>query len=145
VRAIERDFDNIRLAWEWSAKNGHLTHLHAMLNGLYLFGFLRSRYRETIAIFQHTLEQSVSDTPLLGRLLARRWGYLPWWYLADYQQALTRIEQVLMIARAENNTFEIAFCQLMAAYALMRMQRYAEALPHVETSQALFERLQAQL
>ena len=27
----------------------------------------------------------------------------------------------------------------MAAYALMRMQRYAEALPHLETSQALFE------
>ncbi len=139
VRAIERDFDNIRLAWEWSAKNQQMTHLHAMLNGLYLFGFLRSRYRETIAIFQQTLEQSVADTPLLGRLLARRWGYLHWWYLADYQEALTSIEQALMIAGAENNTFEIAFCHLMAAYALMRMQRYAEALPHVETSQALFE------
>ena len=30
---------------------------------------------------------------------------------------------------------------LMAAYALMSMQRYAEALPHLETSQALFEAL----
>jgi predicted ATPase/DNA-binding CsgD family transcriptional regulator len=139
VRAIERDFDNIRLAWEWSAANQHLTHMHAMLNGLYLFGFLRSRYRETITIFQQTLEQSVADTSLLGRLLARRWGYLHWWYLADYQEALTSIEQALAIALADNNTFEIAFCHLMAAYAMMRMQRYAEALPHVETSQALFE------
>jgi ATP/maltotriose-dependent transcriptional regulator MalT len=138
-RAIERDFDNIRLAWEWSAKNQHLAHLHAMLNSLYLFGFLRSRYPETIAIFQQTLDQSVADTPLLGRLLARRWGYLHWWYLADYQEALTRIEQALEIAVAENNTFEIAFCHLMAAYALMRMQRYAEALPRVESSRALFE------
>src|SRR6266498_2592483 len=134
-RAIEHDFDNIRLAWEWSAKNQHLAHLHAMLNGLYLFGFLRSRYRETIAIFQQTLEQSVADTPLLGRLLARRWGYLHWWYLADYQEALTSIEQALMIAGAENNTFEIAFCHLMAAYALMRMQRYAEALPFATESE----------
>jgi predicted ATPase/DNA-binding CsgD family transcriptional regulator len=141
VRAIERDFDDIRLAWEWSAKNQQITHLHAMLNGLYLFGFLRSRYRETIAIFQQTLEQSVADTPLLGRLLARRWGYLHWWYLADYQQALTSTKQALTISLGENNTFEIAFCHLMAAYALMRMQRYAEALPHVETSHALFEEI----
>ena len=141
MQAIERDFDNIRLAWEWSAKNQQVTHLHAMLNGLYLFGFLGSRYRETITIFQQTLEQPVADAPLLGRLLARRWGYLHWWYQADYQEALTRIEQALTIALAENNRFEIAFCHLMAAYAMMSMQRYAEALPHLETSQALFEAL----
>jgi predicted ATPase/DNA-binding CsgD family transcriptional regulator len=139
LQAIERDFDNIRLAWEWSATNQHPAQLHAMLNGLYLFGFLRSRYRETISIFQHTLEQPIADTALRGRLLARRWGYLHWWYLADYQEALTSIEQALTIALADNNTFEIAFCHLMAAYALMRMQRYAEALPLVETSHALFE------
>jgi tetratricopeptide (TPR) repeat protein len=79
------------------------------------------------------------DAPLLGQLLVRRWGYLHWWYLADYQEALTSIEQALTIARADNNTFEIAFCHLMAAYALTRMQRYADALPHVKTSHALFE------
>src|SRR6185503_293950 len=36
MQAIEPDFENIRLAWEWSAKNQHLIHLHTMLNGLYL-------------------------------------------------------------------------------------------------------------
>ncbi len=74
MQAIERDFENIRLAWEWSTKNGQVTQLHTMLNGLYLFGFLGSRYRETITIFQQTLDQSVADGPLLGRLLPRRWG-----------------------------------------------------------------------
>jgi predicted ATPase/DNA-binding CsgD family transcriptional regulator len=141
MQAIERDFDNIRLAWEWSAKHQHLPHLHAMLNGLYLFGFLGTRYRETITLFQDTLDQSAVNAPLRGRLLARRWGYLQWWYQADYQEALTHIEQALTIAVAENNRFEIAFCQLMAAYALMSMDRYADALPHLETSQALFEAL----
>ncbi len=139
LQAIERDFENIRLAWEWSAKNQQAAHLHAMLNGLYLFGFLRSRYRETITIFQQALDQSVADAPLRGRLLARRWGYLHWSYQADYQEALTSIEQALTIAVAENNRFEIAFCHLMAAYAMMSMQRYAEALPHLETSKALFD------
>jgi predicted ATPase/DNA-binding CsgD family transcriptional regulator len=137
VQAIERDFDNIRLAWEWSAKHQQVQHLHTMLNSLYLFGFLRSRYQEIITIFQQTLAQPLADASLLGRLLARRWG-LDWFYQADYQAALTGIEQALAIARAENNTFEIAFCHLMAAYALLYMQRYREALPHLETSHALF-------
>jgi predicted ATPase len=141
MQATERDFENIRLAWQWSVTNQQAAYLHMMLNGLYLFGFLGSRHLETITIFQQTLAQSIADTPLLGRLLARRWGFLHWWYQADYQEALTKIEQALAIARAENNRFEIAFCHLMAAYTLMSMQRYADALPHLETSRALFEAL----
>ena len=141
MQAIERDFDNIRLAWEWSATNQQMQQLHAMLNGLYLFGFLGTRYLETITLFQDTLDQPAVQAPLRGRLLARRWGFLQWWYQADYQESLTHIEQALTIARAENNQFEIAFCQLMAAYALISMDRYADALPHLETSQVLFEAL----
>jgi predicted ATPase/DNA-binding CsgD family transcriptional regulator len=141
MQAIERDFANIRLAWEWAAKNQDVTNLDTMLNGLYLFGFLGSHYRETITLFQDCLDQSIADAPLLGRLLARRWGYLHWLYQANYQEALTHIEQALTIARAENNRFEIAFAQLMAAYALISMDSYADALPHLESSQALFEAL----
>jgi predicted ATPase/DNA-binding CsgD family transcriptional regulator len=138
LQAIERDFDNIRLAWEWSTKHQQ-AYLHALLNGLYLFGFLRSRYREIIAMFLDTLEQPIADPTLLGRLRVRRWGYLHWLYQADYQEALTSIEQALTLAIAENNRFEIAFCQLMAAFAMISMHRYTDALPHLETSQALFE------
>jgi predicted ATPase/DNA-binding CsgD family transcriptional regulator len=141
MQAIEHDFDNIRLAWEWSATNQYPMHLHAMLNGLYLFGFLGTRYRETITLFQNTLDQSIVDAPLRSRLLSRRWGYMQWWYQADYQEALTYIEQALTIAIAENNRFEIAFCQLMAAYALISMDCYADAVPHLETSKALFEEI----
>jgi predicted ATPase/DNA-binding CsgD family transcriptional regulator len=141
MQAIECDFENIRLAWEWSAKHQQVTQLHTMLNGLYLFGFLGSRYRETTTIFQQTLDQPVADTPLLGRLLARRWGYLHFGHQADYQEALRRIEQALTIAQEQHNQFEIAFCQLMAAYVMLSTQRYADALPHLETSHALFEAL----
>src|SRR5262249_3570405 len=135
------DFDNFRLAWEWSARNQQLTQLHTMLNGLYLFGFAGGRYRETIRIFQDTLDQSIADAPLLGRLLTRRWGYLHWWYQEDYQEARARVEQALTIALADNNSFEIALGQLMYSYVMARMQRYADALPPLETSKALFETL----
>jgi predicted ATPase/DNA-binding NarL/FixJ family response regulator len=141
MQEIECDFENIRRAWEWSATHQLWSQLHAMLNGLYLFGFLGTRYRETITLFQNTLDQAAVDAPLRGRLLARRWGYLQWWYQADYREALRQIEQALTIARAENNQFEMAFCQLMAAYALISLDRFAEALPHLESSQALFEAL----
>jgi ATP/maltotriose-dependent transcriptional regulator MalT len=141
MQTIERDFENFRLAWEWSAKNQQVEHIHAMLNGLYLFGFLGTRYREIMTLFQNTLDQAAVDAPLRGRLLGRRWGYMQWWYQANYQEALTNIEQALAIAVVENNRFEIAFCHLMAAYALISLQRFAEAAPRLETSQALFEAL----
>jgi len=143
MQAIERDFENVRLAWDWSVTHQQASNLHLMLNSLYLFGFLGSRHVETIMIFQQTLAQPVADMPLSGRLLARRWGSLHWWLQSDsdYREALIGIEQALTIAHAENNDFEIAFCHLMASYALMGMQRSAEALPRLEISKALFESL----
>jgi predicted ATPase/DNA-binding CsgD family transcriptional regulator len=143
MQAIERDFENIRLAWDWAVEHRQTANLHLMLNSLYLFGFLGSRHVETITIFQQTLAQPMPDRRLLGRLLARRWGSLHWWLQgdSDYREAITSIEQALVIAHAENDDFEIAFCHLMASYALMGMRRGAEALPHLEMCKALFESL----
>ncbi|MBI5930255.1 MAG: tetratricopeptide repeat protein [Chloroflexi bacterium] len=141
MRAIETDFENIRLAWDWASKNHRAEYLEIMLNGLYLFGFLGNRYRETIAMFQQALDESGAESSLLGRLLSRRWGYLHWWYQADYRDALTGVQQALTIALDENDTFEIAFGHLKLAYVMISMQRYAEALPHLETSKTLFEHI----
>jgi predicted ATPase/DNA-binding CsgD family transcriptional regulator len=139
--AIERDFENVRLAWEWGTTHGQVAQIHAMLDGLYLFASLSSRYRETIALFQQALEQPIADEMLRGRLLARRWGYLHWWDQANASEALTSIEQVLTLAQEQDSPFEVAFCELMVAYALMSMQRYANAVPHLERSLARFETL----
>jgi predicted ATPase/DNA-binding CsgD family transcriptional regulator len=143
MQAIERDFENIRMAWDWSMTHGQTANLHKLLNPLYLFGFLGRRHVETITIFQQTLAQPIADPPLLGRLLARRWGSLHWWLQADsdYREAFASIEQALAIAQDENNDFEIAFCHLMASYALMGLGRPAEAVPRLEKSKALFEAL----
>jgi predicted ATPase/DNA-binding CsgD family transcriptional regulator len=141
MQEIERDFENVRRAWEWSAAHQLWAHLQAMIDALYLFGFLGTRYRETISMFQDTLDHAAVDAPLRGRLLARRWGYLQWWYQADYEEALRHIQQAQAIASVENNRFELAFCELMAGYALISLDRYAESLPYLESSLALFEAL----
>jgi ATP/maltotriose-dependent transcriptional regulator MalT len=139
MQTIQTDFENIRLAWEWASKNHHETYLHDLLNGIYLFGFVSNRYYETIAMFQQALDNAVSDVSLLGRLLARRWGYLHWWFQIDNQDALAGIEHALTIALEQGNPFEIAFAHLMMAYGMIRMQRYTNALSHLETSKTLFE------
>lgn len=143
MHAIERDFENIRLAWEWSVAQRHVANLNLLLNPLYLFGFLGSRHVETIMLFQQALAQPVADAPLLGRLLARRWGSLHWWLQSDgdYQQAFTDLSRALAIATAAGDDFETAFCHLMASYALMGLQRHADALGHLQTGFALFEAL----
>ncbi len=141
MHAIESDFENIRFAWEWSIKNQQITQLHQMLNGLYLFGFLGNRHLEILNMFRQIVTQPISDVPLKGRLLARRWGFLHWWYQTDYQETLMRLEESLAIALAEHDRFEIAFSHLMVAYVLVCMERDVDALAHLEKSRALFEEL----
>lgn len=139
IQEIEDNFENIRQVWDWSVRNRHVENLHTMLDSLYLFGYLRSRYREIIAIFEQGLEVSAVGTSLFGRLLARRWGYLHWVYQEDYEQPFASIEQSQEIALATNSQFELAFCHLTKAFALIGMHRYAEALTPLEASLELFE------
>ena len=141
MHAIESDFENIRFAWEWSVRNQQITQLHQMLNGLYLFGFLGNRHLEILNMLRHIVTQPISDLPLKGRLIARRWGFLHWWYQTDYQETLTSLEESLAIATAEQDRFEIAFSHLMIAYVLVCMERDVDALSHLEKSKALFEEL----
>src|SRR5258708_29158756 len=109
LQQIESDFENIHAAWNWAAQQADTVLLNAMLESLFQFGLIRSRYRETADIFQRTLEQlnepAGTGAPLellAGRLLARRWGYLHWWYPADYQEALAGIERATRIALAQD-------------------------------------------
>lgn len=139
IQAIERNFENIRLAWDWSVQHNRSANLHNMLNGLYLLGFLRSHYSEVITLFLSALEEPLNDSYLRARLLTRRWGYLHWLYVTDLQEALTDNQTSLAIATAKNEPFEVAFSHLMLGYTLISMGRYLEAIPHLEISRDIFE------
>ncbi len=139
VQEIEDNFDNIRQAWDWSVQNRHVENIHAMLDSLYLFGYLRSRYREIVALFEQGFEVAADGTSLYGRLLARRWGYLHWVYQDNYEQPFASIEQASEIAQVTNNPLELGICHLVKAFALIVMHRYDEALPPLEASLELFE------
>ena len=59
LRAIESDFENIRRSWDWALEHQQYADLHAMLDGIYLFGLLGNRYRETIALFEQVMRGDV--------------------------------------------------------------------------------------
>lgn len=139
MRSIELDFDNIRLAWEWAIQRRESAPVHAMLNSLYLFGFLGSRNMDVLVMFQESMEQLSFDPALYNRVLTRRWGFLHWWCQPNYEEALASVNRAMTTAVADNNRFEIAFCHLVGAYALMGLGRLDEAVSRLEMSKSLFE------
>ncbi len=139
IQQIKDDFDNIRQAWNWSVNHQNTDNLHAMLDSLYLFGYLGSRYRDVIAMFDQGLHISFSDVLLKGRLLARRWGYLHWVYQDNYERPFADIQLAQDIALEADDQFEVAFCHLVKAFALIGMHRYADALTPLEAGLELFE------
>ncbi|MCZ7545709.1 MAG: LuxR C-terminal-related transcriptional regulator [Anaerolineae bacterium] len=148
LSAIETETGNLRAAWHWALRHGDYRALDQMLEGLYQFGFIRSRHREMMEILQQTVEHLLSqehrDTEverLLGRVLARRWGYLHWWYPTEDRDAFADVQRALEIATAHADRFEIAFCLLMRAYVEIGRQHYREALPVLEQSRAHFRAL----
>jgi predicted ATPase len=145
LRRIELDFENIRTAWNRAVDQQDTDALAPALEGLYMFGFLRSYYHTTMRLFGDALEQlsGCESTPerLIGRLLAYRWGYLHWWQQRDYQAALADIDRALEIAKASQQPFDIAFCHLMRGYVAISMGRSDEALHFLEASREGFHRL----
>jgi predicted ATPase/DNA-binding CsgD family transcriptional regulator len=138
LNRMDRDFDNIRTAWNWAVQQRDTAALDRAIQGLYQFGFLRSHYHETMPLFIDALEElgNWDDTPpaLIGRLLAHRWGYLHWWQQSDYQTAMADLDRALEIAKAVGQPCDIAFCHLMRGYVAISTGRYDEALHFFEAS-----------
>ncbi len=141
VAGIESNFDNIRTAWNSALEFHREDVIDAMLDSLYQFGFFRGRFRETLEMFQRALDQRLTNRRLLGRLLARRWGYLHWLTHENYRDALDDTQEALDIATSAGDRFEIAICKLMIAYIWIHTQEYADARRILHESLDLFHAL----
>jgi tetratricopeptide (TPR) repeat protein len=91
LREIDRERDNIRLAWEWAVEQRATDVLAVSLDSLALYLEIRGSYEEAIATFGRAIAalENLSDRSqtrlLVGRLLARQ-GTL-YYRLGDYQEA----------------------------------------------------------
>jgi serine/threonine protein kinase/tetratricopeptide (TPR) repeat protein len=91
---IGLEIDNIRTGWGWAVKQGQLEAINQVVEALYHFYEIRSRYQEGEEIFAQTiahLEQAegLNEQPnfaiVLNRLSARRGAFYQ--FLGDYEAA----------------------------------------------------------
>jgi predicted ATPase/DNA-binding XRE family transcriptional regulator len=53
---VEREFENVRGAWQWALQRGQWEYLRKSLTVFSIFMAIRSRHREAIALFQQVLD-----------------------------------------------------------------------------------------
>ena len=96
LHRIEREFDNVRLAWKWATEGACLEELEHMEHPLYLFLEAKGRYIEGMALFQHTrehLERLEAHVPalLLWRVRLRLATFL--YRTGDYSGAEALLQE----------------------------------------------------
>lgn len=109
LKAIERDIDNIRCAWQWAIMHGQLQQCLACLNVLSLFYSLRGLSRDGLIVFQtavqhlqtvyHASPRIPADAAILiGRLLTAQAAHHN--YLGQYQQGVALSKQTIEFIQA---------------------------------------------
>jgi DNA-binding SARP family transcriptional activator len=112
---IEREVENITLAWQWLIGQGDVARLAMAMDGLYHFTAIRSRFRQALALFSaarlalQPLASSDDRAGQLtyGRLLAREGRFLS--FLSRFSEANERLLESLNGLRAWGDLDEMAF------------------------------------
>jgi len=112
LEEISEEIENIRAGWTWAITQGKIAEIDRMLESLYLFYEMRSRFREGEEMIRRTVDSLKeahhldSDRKTLGRLLIRQ-GILTY-YLGRYRRAQELLEEGLAIARKVGSRREMA-------------------------------------
>lgn len=136
---ITADFENVRTAWNWAASQQHVDTLLQMVDGLWVYAYVRHRQPEVEALIhdaktQLTDKRGANGERLWGRLLARsKQG-------SDYQ---AQLETALQIARRYNDLHEVALCLSYLAYVYYDNRDFYKAKQLLEESLAICRQLDA--
>lgn len=122
LETVEADFENIRRAWYWVLQTRNVPMLERMLEGLYLFCFIRNRYQEGDEIFR-TAREAFKPSP--GEEPSVLWGHILAHHLVHMAATRGQVEQALQITRRGGNPQHIAF----GLWTLSRMEIMANNLP----------------
>ncbi|NDJ78884.1 MAG: AAA family ATPase [Chloroflexi bacterium] len=123
---IEADFDNIQAAWRWAAAQQDAATIQAGLESLYLFCRMRSRWDEGRQLMQAAVDHFATSAPRLGAALQARAINID--DPAEYDDAVTQLEQLLVLAREVDDRFETAFCLMQIGCARLDVSTLQESL-----------------
>jgi len=117
---LEREFENVRSAWDWALQRGQWERLRRSLVALTFFMSIRARPQEAITLLQHVLDTSRP------------------------QEAITLLQHVLdTVAAAESSAEESAQCQGLAAFALTIQSFFFASLGQFDKQVSCLERSRA--
>ena len=138
--AIEREFENIWAAWEWSGQRGDMPTLIAMAEPLYHFYFMRNRYQEGADIFGRMA--SYCETPsaaiqkrALGFALGLQGGFN--FKLGQDAMARTQLHESLRLLSKIDAPYERAFVSMLAIQPNLPAPDFSPQALY-ETSTAVF-------
>ena len=144
TRAIEADFDNVRVAWRHASDSLDSQALATALPAFWFFFDSGSRFREGAALLAHAVAQvrgaGPALEPLLGRLLARL-GALHF-SLDDYGKSEALLRESLVLLHAHDQRADLAFADLELGMTLLfSRETDAEAIPFMQSARDRYRAL----
>jgi predicted ATPase len=141
---IGQEIDNVRTGWLWAAQQNDRALLNPVIDPLYHFYQIQSRYQEGRELFAQTaalLQQQ--DDPIVGgataivpvRVLARSAAFS--YFLCEYETAGAQLQECLVRAQALNQPGEIAFALNFLGQLAMWKGDKATAKDHLQQSLAI--------
>jgi predicted ATPase len=138
---IEANFENIRIAWDWSLQTQQDDIVHRMIEGLFWFGVIRSRQQDVDTLFQHALTSISGDQSavLSARIVSRQCYLLP--YETEPHYVVERLDESLSSMERHGDAGEIAICKVLFALFLGGAQQrdFQRALTYARDSFTYFE------
>lgn len=134
IRVMDREFDNIRAAWDWALKQRDFQSIDPMIDVIYTYCQLRGWINVGIQLFDSARQRLAPQDgeavhPTWGRTLVRCRPY-------DANH-LDIIEQALAIARQYQNVAEEAFCLHQKGWQV----DHNDAATFFEQSKSLYEKI----
>lgn len=140
---IERDMENIRLAWSRACDRRYYDLMDISLECLWLFYFIRSQWLECYTQFQYAIDAlapQASETPhsVWHRLRLRETGSTSFTTSAEH---IEQAESKLVIARTLDDPREEAYCLLNLSGLMSRNPNGEPALPYAEQALVIFQEM----
>jgi predicted ATPase/DNA-binding CsgD family transcriptional regulator len=126
---IERDFENIRAAWQWAVDHADLDAIDQQLEALYWFCIMRAQVSTGEQLFRQARERFDvvfdSESHRVHRRLLLRFDI-------SGEAYKTQIEQALALARQAGNQSEVAFFLWLLGYNRFFESDFKQAIPILE-------------
>ena len=144
LAAIGAEIENIRAGWNWAVEHRRVDALDRVLDCLYDYYQIRSRYQEGEEAFgvaaarlqpEEHADGGPSTAVLLAKLRARQAAFLS--FLGRTTPARALLQESLRVARAHNRREELAFALGVGGQVAVWQGRYPEAEQLLNESLAL--------